>query len=86
MTQAIEWKKEEQRKLLHEIQKINDENLLAKERKKEEEKLADLRALEYTQKKLVRKVLSPPISFTYVWLDSTESTARIQHIYELLTV
>lgn len=49
---AIERKKEEQRKLLHEIQKINEENLLAKERKKEEEKLADLRAVEYTQKKL----------------------------------
>lgn len=38
-----------------EIQQINEANLRAKERKKEEERLADLHALEYTRKKLVRE-------------------------------
>ncbi|KAI7802778.1 coiled-coil domain-containing protein 19, partial [Triplophysa rosa] len=49
---AIERKKEDQRKLLQEIQKINEGNLVTKEQKKEEERLADLRAAEYTKKKL----------------------------------
>lgn len=49
----MEKRKEEQRRLQLEILKINEENLLAKERKKEEERLADLHALEYTQKKMV---------------------------------
>lgn len=56
LSQAIERKKEDQRKLLQEIQKINEGNLVTKEQKKEEERLADLRAAEYTKKKLVRKV------------------------------
>lgn len=56
LSQAIERKKEEQKNLLQEIQRINEDNLLAKEQKKEEERLADLRAVEYTRKKLVRKV------------------------------
>lgn len=63
LSQAIERKKEEQRILLQEIQKINEENLLAKEQKKEEERLADLRAVEYTRKKLVRKVVNGFLSF-----------------------
>ncbi|XP_058606975.1 cilia- and flagella-associated protein 45 isoform X3 [Onychostoma macrolepis] len=52
---AIERKKEEQKNLLQEIQKINEENLLAKEQKNEEERLEDLRAVEYTHKKLERE-------------------------------
>ncbi|XP_072551518.1 cilia- and flagella-associated protein 45 isoform X2 [Salminus brasiliensis] len=52
--EAMERKKAEQRRLLIEIQKINEENLLTKERRKEEERLEDLRALEYTRKKLER--------------------------------
>ncbi|KAI4874354.1 hypothetical protein NFI96_022212, partial [Prochilodus magdalenae] len=52
---AMERKKVEQRRLQREIQKINEENLLAKESRKEEERLADLRALEYTRKKLERE-------------------------------
>lgn len=43
----------EQRGLQVEILKINEESLLAKERKKEEERQADLHALEYTRKKVV---------------------------------
>ncbi len=34
LSQAIERKKEEQRNLLQEIQKINEENLLSKEQKR----------------------------------------------------
>ena len=55
----MERKKAEQKRLLLEIQKINEENLLAKEHRKEEERLADLRALEYTHKKLVSKACFP---------------------------
>lgn len=75
LSQVIERKKEEQRKLLQDIQRINEENLLAKEHKKEEERLADLRAIEYTTKKLVRKVflmgfsLSPLLTSTTVILN-----------------
>lgn len=56
LSQAIERKKVEQKILLQEIQKINEENLVSKEQKKEEERLADLRAAEYTKKKLVRNI------------------------------
>uniref|UniRef100_A0A8B9K4Y5 Cilia- and flagella-associated protein 45 n=1 Tax=Astyanax mexicanus TaxID=7994 RepID=A0A8B9K4Y5_ASTMX len=52
--ETMEKKKEEQKRLLLEIKKINEVNILAKERRKEEERLADLRALEYTRKKLER--------------------------------
>lgn len=62
VSQGIEKKKEEQKKLLQEIQRINEDNLLAKEQKKEEERLADLRAVEYTHNKLVRKIF---IAFLY---------------------
>uniref|UniRef100_A0A667XLU6 Cilia- and flagella-associated protein 45 n=1 Tax=Myripristis murdjan TaxID=586833 RepID=A0A667XLU6_9TELE len=41
--------------LQEEIMKINAEMLQAKEQKKEEEKLADIRAMEYTQKKMERE-------------------------------
>ena len=51
--QALGKKKEQQMKLQVEIMQINEENLLSKERKKEEEQLADLRAMEYTRKKMV---------------------------------
>ncbi|XP_029923728.1 cilia- and flagella-associated protein 45 [Myripristis murdjan] len=53
--QALERKMEEQRHLQEEIMKINAEMLQAKEQKKEEEKLADIRAMEYTQKKMERE-------------------------------
>ncbi|XP_062328979.1 cilia- and flagella-associated protein 45 [Osmerus eperlanus] len=53
--EALGKKKEQQMKLQVEIMQINEENLLAKERKKEEEQLADLRAMEYTRKKMERE-------------------------------
>ncbi|RXM91611.1 Cilia- and flagella-associated protein 45 [Acipenser ruthenus] len=46
---------EMERQMQREIQQINEANLRAKERKKEEERLADLHALEYTRKKLERE-------------------------------
>lgn len=49
----MENRKAEQRRLQLEILKINEESLLAKERRREEERQADLHALEYTQKRLV---------------------------------
>ncbi|XP_041098395.1 cilia- and flagella-associated protein 45 [Polyodon spathula] len=51
----LQRKWEEQRRMQREIQLINEANLRAKERKKEEERLADLHALEYTRKKLERE-------------------------------
>lgn len=53
VSQALERKKEEQQRLQQEILRINEDSLLAKERNKEEERLADLRAMEYTYKKMV---------------------------------
>lgn len=53
VSQALERKKEEQQRLQQEILCINEDRLLAKERNKEEERLADLRAMEYTYKKMV---------------------------------
>lgn len=49
----MEKKKADQKRLQLEIMRINEENLLAKERRKEEEKLADLHAMEFTRSKLV---------------------------------
>ncbi len=74
LSQAIERKNEEQRNLLQEIQKINEENLLSKEQKKEEERLADLRAVEYTRKKLVRKVFN---GFLTILLLSSPTTVML---------
>uniref|UniRef100_A0A674BE72 Cilia- and flagella-associated protein 45 n=1 Tax=Salmo trutta TaxID=8032 RepID=A0A674BE72_SALTR len=51
----MEEKKEEQQRLQQEILRINEDSLLAKERNKEEERLADLRAMEYTHKKMERE-------------------------------
>ncbi|MGH0178966.1 UNVERIFIED_CONTAM: hypothetical protein FKN15_000417 [Acipenser sinensis] len=53
--EILQRKLEEQRQMQREIQQINEANLRAKERKKEEERLADLHALEYTRKKLERE-------------------------------
>lgn len=52
--QALEKKKEEQRRLHEENMRINAETIRAKEQRREEEKLADRRDREYIQKKLVR--------------------------------
>lgn len=49
----MEKRKAEQKRLQLEILKINEESLLDKERRKEEERQADLHAQEYTRKKLV---------------------------------
>ncbi|XP_048836914.1 cilia- and flagella-associated protein 45 isoform X2 [Brienomyrus brachyistius] len=53
--QTLQRRREDQWQLLLEIQKINEQSLRAKECKKEEEKLADLRALEYTRQKMERE-------------------------------
>lgn len=54
----MEKRKEEQERLQLEIKKINEDNRLAKELKKEEERLADLDAMEYTNKKLVSEAFT----------------------------
>lgn len=54
---------------------MNEENLLAKEQKKEEERLADLRAVEYTHKKLVRKVFN---GFLTILLLSSPTTVMLK--------
>lgn len=53
-SQALERKREEQRRLQEENMRINAETMRAKEQRREEEKLADRRDMEYIQKKLVR--------------------------------
>ncbi|XP_041656433.1 cilia- and flagella-associated protein 45 isoform X2 [Cheilinus undulatus] len=53
--QALEKKREEQRHLQREIISINAETMRAKEQRREEEKLADLRDMEYIQNKLERE-------------------------------
>lgn len=52
--QALEKKKEEQQRLKEENLRINSETIRAKERRREEEKVADLRDLEYMKNKMVR--------------------------------
>lgn len=52
--QVLEKKREEQQRLQEENMRINAETIRAKEQKREEEKLADMRDMEYLQKKLVR--------------------------------
>lgn len=47
-------KREEQQRLQEEIMRINAETMRAKEQRREEEKLADMRDMEYVQNKLVR--------------------------------
>lgn len=51
--QALERKKEEQQSLKEENIRINSETIRAKERRREEEKMADLRNLEYMKNKMV---------------------------------
>lgn len=51
--QKLEKKKEEQRHLHEENMRINAETIHTKEQKREEEKLLDMRDLEYMKKKLV---------------------------------
>lgn len=51
--QALERKKEEQRHLHEENLRINAETIRTKEQRREEEKLLDMRDMEYTKKKLV---------------------------------
>ena len=50
----MEKKRAQQSLLQEEIERINTETIQAKEQKKEQEKLADLKAMEYTQQKMVR--------------------------------
>lgn len=52
---ALEKKKEEQQCLKEENIRINSETIRAKERRREEEKKADLRDLEYMKNKMVSK-------------------------------
>jgi hypothetical protein len=52
--QALEKKRQQQSLLQDEIERINRETIQAKEQKKEQEKLADLKAMEYTKQKMVR--------------------------------
>lgn len=47
-------KREEQQRLQEEIMRINAETMRAKEQRREEEKLADMRDMEYVRNKLVR--------------------------------
>uniref|UniRef100_A0A3B4ARW9 Cilia- and flagella-associated protein 45 n=1 Tax=Periophthalmus magnuspinnatus TaxID=409849 RepID=A0A3B4ARW9_9GOBI len=55
LQQTLEKKKKEQEQLQEEIRRINAETLRAKEKRKEEEKLADLRAMEYIKEKMERE-------------------------------
>ncbi|KAM8767905.1 cilia- and flagella-associated protein 45 [Acanthopagrus schlegelii] len=52
---ALEKKREEQQKLQEEVIRINAETMWAKEQRKEEEKLADMRDMEYIKRKLERE-------------------------------
>lgn len=51
--QALEKKRAEQQHLHEEVLHINAETMRAKEKRREEEKLADMRDMEYIQKKMV---------------------------------
>lgn len=51
---GLEKKREDQRRLHEENVRINAETIQARERRREEEKLMDIRDVEYMQKKLVR--------------------------------
>lgn len=51
---TLEKKKEEQQRLKEENMRINSETIRAKEWRREEEKMADLRDLEYMKNKMVR--------------------------------
>ncbi|KAM7399561.1 hypothetical protein PAMP_018826 [Pampus punctatissimus] len=52
---ALEKKKEQQQRLQQEIIRINSETVRAKEQRREEEKLADMRDMEYIKNKLERE-------------------------------
>ncbi|XP_071327968.1 cilia- and flagella-associated protein 45 [Trachinotus anak] len=52
---ALEEKRAKQQRLLEEVMKINAETLQAKEQRREEEKLADMRDMEYIRKKMERE-------------------------------
>lgn len=63
-SQALEKKREEQRCLQEENMRINAETMRAKEQRREEEKLADRRDMEYIQKKLVTTSIDSPQTMT----------------------
>lgn len=51
----MENKREEQQHLHEEVMRINTEIMQAKEQRREEEKLADMRNMEYMRNKMVRR-------------------------------
>uniref|UniRef100_A0A8C2XI29 Cilia- and flagella-associated protein 45 n=1 Tax=Cyclopterus lumpus TaxID=8103 RepID=A0A8C2XI29_CYCLU len=55
LLQAMEKKREEQQHLNEEIMRINTETMQAKEQRREEEKLADMRNMEYMRNKMKRE-------------------------------
>lgn len=57
--QALERKKKEQRHLHEENLRINTETIQAKRQRREEEKLLDMRDMEYMKKKLVKQNTHP---------------------------
>lgn len=58
--QALERKKEELRHVHEENMRINAESIRTKVQRREEEKLLDMRDLEYLKKKLVSGKQNPP--------------------------
>lgn len=52
--QELEKKRAEQQHLQEEVMRINAETMRAKQQRREEEKVADMRDMEYIQKKMVR--------------------------------
>ncbi|XP_012679476.1 cilia- and flagella-associated protein 45 [Clupea harengus] len=52
--EALERKRDDQWRLQEEIQRINEDSLQAKECRREEERMADLRAMEFTRQKMKR--------------------------------
>lgn len=54
LVQALEKKREEQQLLHQEVMSINAATMRAKEQRQEEERLADMREMEYMRSKLVR--------------------------------
>lgn len=72
--QALEKKKAEQQQLQEEIMRINAETMRAKEQRREVEKVADMRDMEYIHKKMVRQQANYLYKLKFKYTNNTRES------------
>lgn len=74
--QMLEKKRAEQQYLQEEVMRINAETMRAKQQRREEEKLADMRDMEYIRKKMVRWKANYLLTKKSFWIHTLNSLIK----------